>query len=353
MMNILSLARPEVRGLVVYPGPDLGENSIRLHANEAARALDALALAGLNRYPDVRPAGLTRKMAELYGVTAENVLVTRGSSEGIDLLMRAFCVAGQDEVLLTPPAFEMYQVYASIQGAATVSVPLQADKDYSVDAEALLGACNERGKLIFLSSPNNPVGTVVPRQQIEKILRALEGKCVVVVDEAYVEFSESGSLVSLVAEHENLVVLRTLSKAYALAGVRCGAVVASPPLIGLLEGLLPPYALSSPVVSLAELALSSRNIACARKNIRETVAERERVRRMLATCSVIEKIWPSEANFLFVGLTDVDAVKKRLAEAGVIIRTYDDNSQLQGCARISIGTVDENNSFLDAIRSLG
>jgi histidinol-phosphate aminotransferase len=292
-------------------------------------------------------------MAACYGVAADNVLVTRGSSEGIDLLIRTFCSAGQDNVLLTPPVFDLYQVYASVQGARTICVPLRADRDFAVDTDALLAACDARTKLIFLCSPNNPVGTVIPRQQLLRIVKARAGKSVVIIDEAYIEYSDTDSLAPLVSQYDNLVVLRTLSKALALAGARCGAVIASAGLIRLLDGVLAPYALSSPVISSAELALSNKRLTEARKAVSRIIAERERLRVELAACNAVQRIWPSLANFLLVRFGNLREVRSCLKDAGIAIRTYDNDAALKDCARITIASAIDNDRLLRALRSLG
>ncbi len=352
-MTITALARPEIRNLHAYQAADLHDDTIKLNANEAPSAVGTGIAEGLNRYPAIRPAKLTRKMAAYYGVAADNVLVTRGSSEGIDLLIRTFCSAGEDEVLLTPPAFDMYRIYACIQGARTNSVPLQADRDFCVDTDMLLRACNERTKLIFLCSPNNPVGTVIPRQQILQILEARAAKSVVVVDEAYIEFSDTDSLAPLVSRYDNLVVLRTLSKALALAGARCGAVIASAGLIRLLDGVLAPFALSSPVIATAELALSDEQLAEAQKSVSKIVTERERMRVELGTCKAVRRVWPSLANFLFVRFRNLDEVSSCLQDAGIAIRTFANDPALRDCARITIASVADNDRLIRAMRRIG
>jgi len=351
-MTIAALARPEIRDLRTYQVAALPDDAIRLNANEAPVAVGTGEPEGLNRYPALRPAALTGKLAAYYGVAADNVLVTRGSSEGIDLLMRTFCSAGRDNVLLTPPAFEMYQVYASVQGARTISVPLQAERDFAVDTDTLLGSCDDNTKLIFLCSPNNPVGTVIPQFEITRILEARAAKSVVVIDEAYVEYSEADSLAPLVAQYENLVVLRTLSKALALAGARCGAVIASAGLIRLLDGVLAPYALSSPVISSAELALSNKQLTEARDLISRIITERERLRVELAACKVVRRVWPSQANFLLVRFRNLLEVTSCLENAGIAIRTYADEPELRNCARITIASTTDNDRLLRALRSL-
>ena len=236
-MSTARLARPEIRALRPYTTSTPAETFIRLNANESPAAVDTGSAEGINRYPSIRPVALTEKLAANYGVTADNILVTRGSSEGIDLLLRTFCSAGKDSVLLTPPVFELYETYASVQGARCIKVPLQTEHDFALDFDAVLSACDESTKLIFLCSPNNPVGTVIPREQILDIVAARAGKSIVVIDEAYIEFSDRDSLAALVSDHENLVVLRTLSKALALAGARCGSVIAPSWLIELLKGV--------------------------------------------------------------------------------------------------------------------
>jgi histidinol-phosphate aminotransferase len=351
-MTIAALARPEIRDLQAYQAAAVPDDNIKMHANEAPVAVGTGVAHGLNRYPALRPAALTDLMANYYGVVADNVLVTRGSSEGIDLLIRTFCSAGQDNVLLTPPVFELCQVYASVQGARTINVPLQAESDFAVDTDTLLGSCDDNTKLIFLCSPNNPVGTVIPQFEITRILEARAAKSVVVIDEAYIEYSDMDSLAPLVSQYDNLVVLRTLSKALALAGARCGAVIASAWLIQLLDSVLAPYALSTPVISSAELALSNKQLTEAHDLVSRIITERERLRVELGACEAVERIWPSQANFLLVRFRDLAEVGRCLADAGIAIRTYDNDAALKDCARITLAAIADNNRLIHAIRSL-
>lgn len=350
--TIAALARPEIRNLRAYQATDSERGATRLNANEAPRVIGKGIAEGLNRYPAIRPAALARQMAAYYGVAADNILVTRGSSEGIDLLLRTFCSAGLDSVLLTPPTFEMYQVYASIQGARTISVPLQADNNFAVDTGALLRACDENTKLIFLCSPNNPVGAVIPRHQIMQILEARASKSVVVVDEAYIEYSNTESLAPLVSEFSNLVVLRTLSKALALAGARCGAVVTSAGLVQLLDSVLAPYALSSPVITSAKLALAEKALTETQKLTSMIVAERERLRVQLKTCNAVKRVWPSQANFLFVQFENLSIVKRCLENENIVIRFFDNDLLFKDCARITVALPADNNRLIKAIMSI-
>lgn len=351
-MSIADLARDEIRKLRAYQSAAPCNHGLKLNANESPVETGTLDSGGLNRYPALRPAALTQKMAEHYRVVSENVLVTRGSSEGIDLLIRVFCEPGQDSVLLTPPVFAMYQVYASIQGARTINVPLRIENDFALDTDELLDACDENTKLIFLCSPNNPLGSVVSASQVKTILRSRAGKSVVVLDEAYVEFSDQDSMASLVSEFDNLVVLRTLSKALALAGVRCGAVIGATELIPLLDSVLAPYAIASPVIACAKRALSDQQLALSSDAIRATVDERERLRRELTKCNAVEKVWPSQANFLFVRFRSLDTIRRCLEDAGIAIRIYGDELPMKECARITVSLQDDNQQLINAIRSL-
>lgn len=351
-MTITELARPEIRALRRYETSASPDGALRLHANEAPRAIGNGAAQDLNRYPAPRPKALTARLADYYGVPAENVLVTRGSSEGIDLLVRTFCRAGQDKVLQTPPVFGLYAVYASVQGAGVIDVPLLEDRDFTLDTPALLTACDDRTKLIFLCSPNNPVGQLVPVEAILEVAAARAAKSIVVVDEAYIEFSGTDSLAPLVSRYDNLVVLRTLSKALALAGARCGAVIAPDPLIKLLDGVLAPYAVSSPVIRSAELALSDAGLSDARDAVKAIIAERERLLAELSPLRAVQKIWPSHANFLLVRFGDLRRVVRRLDSAGIAIRSFAGDAALENCARITVSSEKDNDRLIQAIRSI-
>jgi histidinol-phosphate aminotransferase len=348
-VTVAALARPEIYALRAYQAPGSRGNAVRLNANEAPCDLASGLGDGINRYPVARATSLNETMAKLYGVPSDSVLATRGSSEGIDLLVRAFCAPGVDQVLTTPPAFEMYAVYATIQGLETLGVPLLAARDFAMDTDALLRACTRRTKLIFLCSPNNPAGTVIPRTEIERVLQERRGQSLVVVDEAYIEFSDGGSLAGLVGTYDNLVVLRTLSKAYALAGARCGAIIASPVVTELVARILPPYALSSLVIQCAETALSAPRLELARQAIARTVSERQRVGELLATSPAVQYIWPSQGNFLLIKVRDREGLIAALAAANIEVRSYPDSSILRDCIRITIGSADDNDRLLQAM----
>lgn len=346
-MTIETLARPEILALNAYQTAAQVNGSLRLHANEAPTASDS---DSLNRYPELRPTRLQSRLAKRFGVSHNNLLATRGSSEAIDLLIRTVCRAAQDNIVITPPTFSMYQVYADIQGAKTISCPLLPEQDFTLNINSLLDICTAASKLIFICSPNNPTGNAVPRLEIVRLLKARAGESIIVVDEAYIEFSDIQSMSELVAEHDNLVVLRTLSKALALAGARCGALLGSADLIRLLNSVLAPYALATPVIDCVMRALSSTERYAAESRITAIIAERDRISKRLACTPIVTKVWPSQANFLLVQFRDLGIVRNRLKKKNILIREFYGQPGLENCARITIGNRDENGRLLAALR---
>src|SRR5690349_10504369 len=240
-MSILDLARPEIVALKAYSHASWDPAFDRLHANELPwRAETDPSQAGLNRYPEPHPHELAAALAALYGVPAANLLPGRGSDESIDLVVRAFCRAGVDNVILCPPTFGMYKVAAQIQGAAVREVPLLKERGYALDADGVLAACDANTRIVFLCSPNNPTGNTMEPAAVDRLLTALAKRALVVVDEAYIEFSGEQSLATALAKYPNLVVLRTLSKAFGLAGARVGSLIAQAAVIELLGKVIPP-----------------------------------------------------------------------------------------------------------------
>ncbi len=350
-MTANQIARKSVQSLRTLMTGAQDQSSIRLNANEAPDSHrspdDSL---GLNRYPEIRPSGLRAKLAELYDVSSDNLLVTRGSSEGIDILIRAFCRPGQDSLITLPPTFELYGYFGQIQDAETISVPLSPAADFALNANAVLDACTDETKLIFICSPNNPTGNIATYRDIANIATAREGQSIVVVDEAYIEFSQQNSLAANIDAHENLVVLRTLSKAYALAGARCGAVIADETVIDILAKVLPPFSFSTPAVTYVLQALGEVGLAAAEAGIARIVAERERLLHALDNIRCVERIWPSHGNFILFQLADQPAVLAHLKSRGILVLGYGDQPGLKNCARITIGSPSENDAFLATLK---
>jgi histidinol-phosphate aminotransferase len=348
----LALARADLRDFVPYEAAVSGADAIRLHANESSWRHDwDDSDAGLNRYPDPRPGVLAERLAGLYGVDASQVLLTRGSDDAIDVLVRVFCEAGRDTVSTCPPTFGMYAVSARLQGAGVVEVPLVADDGFALDVDALCAAA-EGAKIVFLCSPNNPTGNTVGAGVLADLCERLADKALVVVDEAYAEFSQSPSAVRLRSRFDNLVVLRTLSKAYALAGARLGVLIADPAVVRLLRAVLPPYPLPSLCLEAAGRLLSPSALERARREVEATVARRDRLAGQLRELDEVIRVWPSEGNFLLLEMRDAAACIAACGDRGVLVRDFSGKPGLAGCVRITIGDERQNGLVLDALREL-
>jgi histidinol-phosphate aminotransferase len=350
--GILDLARPDLIGLQPYQHAAWEPSLERLHANELPwRGLGDNSAAGLNRYPEPQPRALAQRLAELYGVPVERVLIGRGSDEAIDLLVRGFCRAEHDRIMICPPTFGMYKVAASIQGAGTVEVPLDRERGFALDEAAILDRWAAGTKILFLCSPNNPTGNLLDPTVIERLCSRLAGKSLVVVDEAYTEFSDAKSLSTLLDRHANLVVLRTLSKAYALAGARCGTLLGDPALVDLLKRMIAPYALPAPTIDAALHALEPPQQAIARSRREQVIGERTRLATALAQLPGTRKVWPSSANFLLVEWRDAERAFRAALGAGLLVRDVRSHPALAGHLRITIGTPDQNDRLLRALES--
>lgn len=348
-MSVLDLARPEIRALQPYSSArmEASGGQVLLNANESPWPPSGDTGLSLHRYPEPQPQALLQRLAALYGVAPERLLLGRGSDEAIDLLVRAFCRAGEDAVAVCPPTFGMYAVCARVQGAAVVEVPL--NEAFAVDVETLLAALTPAVKLVFLCSPNNPTGGLVPLATVERLLAALRGRALLVVDEAYLEFADAPSASTLLPRFDNLAVLRTLSKAWALAGARIGALLAAPEVVALLRRIMPPYPLPTPCVAAALAALDGQGVALAHARVALLRSERERLAQRLQWMAGVRTVLPSQANFLAVRFEDAGDVYCRLLQAGIVVRDVGRQRGLAGCLRIGIGTPAENERLLAAL----
>jgi len=350
-VSIAELARPEIRALRPYEAAVQVDDTIRLNANEAPRtgATDRFRRP-LNRYPEIRPRRLRSALAARYGCRPEELLVTRGSSEAIDLLMRAFCRAGHDSVVTTAPTFSMYRHYAAVQGAALREVATARETGFALDVGLLLAACDDSTRLIFVCSPNNPTGNLVPAATLTELLEKRGDRSAIVVDEAYIEFADAPSAVELLPQYPNLLVLRTLSKALAFAGARCGAVIGRAEVVALLDTIQAPYALATPVVECVENALDGDYHAATGGWLREIVTERQRVAAELERFRSVKRVWPSAANFLLVEVADAPELMRRCSDDKVLLRYF--GAELSDCVRITIGSPAENRRMLDCFSAL-
>jgi histidinol-phosphate aminotransferase len=347
--QIVALARPEVQSLTPYASARALADSagLLLNANENPWPPAADGGLQLNRYPDPQPADLRAELARRYAVAAEQILITRGSDEGIDLLMRAFCRPGEDRVLICPPCFGMYALSARIQGAEVVEVPLldQGD-DWCLDTDRVVDAGPI--KLSFLCSPNNPTGNEIPAHAVESVCRARDGQGLVVVDEAYIEFSEAESMTSLLEDHDNLVVLRTLSKAYALAGCRIGVLIAHPAVIGLLRRIIAPYPLPTPSVEAARRALADPDRWSEQLEILS--AQKQRLVAALTSLPGIARLWSGSANFVLIRVDDAEGLIQAASANGIRLRNQSAQHGLAECVRITIGSPDETSALIEFLQ---
>jgi histidinol-phosphate aminotransferase len=344
-VSIARLARPEIQALQPYAAAPQVADTVRLNANEApwTSSIDRFRRP-LNRYPEIRPKGLQNALAERYGCRAEQLLVTRGTSEAIDLLIRVFCRAGIDSILTTSPSFSMYKHYAQIQGASVTEIPASRDDNFVVSAADLLASCNDSTRIIFVCSPNNPTGTLFSRAELVELLDRRCDRSAVVVDEAYIEFADEPSAAELLDRYDNLIVLRTLSKALACAGARCGSVLGPSSVIDMLDAIQAPYALATPVVEWVENALEQEVLEESATWVRQIIAARNRLADSLARFSFVRRIWPSSANFLLIEVDDTELLLRRSRDHNVLLRYF--GGSLANCVRVTVGSPAENAHLL-------
>lgn len=350
-MSIEELARKNVRDLTPYQSARRlgGKGDVWLNANEfpTAVAFD-LSQQTLNRYPECQPKAVIDNYAQYAGLKPEQVLVSRGADEGIELLIRAFCEPGKDAILFCPPTYGMYSVSAETFGVEYRTVP--ALENWQLDLQAIADKL-DGVKVVYVCSPNNPTGQIINSQDIRVLLEMTRGKAIVVADEAYIEFCPQATLTSWIAEYPHLVVLRTLSKAFALAGLRCGFTLASEEVIALLLKVIAPYPLSTPVADIAAQALSPQGINAMRDRVAQILQERQYLVSQLREIDCVEQVFDSETNYILARITASSAVFKSLWDQGIILRDQNKQPSLSGCLRITIGTREESQRVIDALRA--
>lgn len=348
--DVLALVRPDLQAFAGYSSARSSalQGDVWLNANESAWANPADANGGSRRYPEPQPGALRAALAALYGVQPQQLLIGRGSDEAIDLLVRALCVPGRDGVLVTPPVFGMYAVCARLQGAPLIEVPLlDAGDGLRADLDAVVAVATEqRARLVFLCAPSNPAGSDIALADIERVAIALRGQALVVVDEAYVEYAQRPSATTLLAAHANLAVLRTLSKAHALAAARIGTLIAAPELIAVLRRCQAPYPVPTPCAELAVQALQPPALARTAERVAIVIAERERLRAALTGLPGVRQVYASAGNYLLLRFADAQAAFDALLAAGVVVRDQRAAPQLGDALRISIGNPEENDRVL-------
>ena len=340
MSRITPLVRPNIAALTPYSTARDeydGPIGIFLDANESPYE------NGYNRYPDPHQAELKARIGGIKGIPVENLFLGNGSDEAIDLVFRIFCEPGKDNAVIMAPSYGMYGVAAAINDVEVRSIRL--DADFNLDSEALLGACDERTKVIFLCSPNNPSGNAFELKQLLDICDRFPG--VVVVDEAYADFSEKGSLAKEATVRENLIVLQTLSKARAMAGLRIGLAISSEEVIRLMSMVKYPYNLSRAAMEKAFQFLEKP----IDDEVNTIVNERKRLASILPRFPFVKQVFPSDANFILVRVDDANALYDYLLDKGIIVRNRTRVPGCVGCLRLTVGLPEENESLLNALAS--
>lgn len=342
--DVLKLVRPNILGLEAYSTArdDCGSNrpEIFLDANENPYN------NGINRYPDPHQKALKARISEIKGISADSLFLGNGSDEAIDLVYRVFCVPGESNAVSIAPSYGMYEVAAEMNDAEFRKVQLRPD--FSMDTEAMLSATDSKTRLMFICSPNNPTGNSFPVEQVEDILERFSG--MVVLDEAYIDFSVRPSLASLVNKYPNLIVLQTLSKAWGMAGLRIGLAIADPAVISLMSKVKYPYNIN---VVAQKMALMKLDESAKDKAVAEIAGQRFRLEKELRKCPEVKGIYSSDANFLLIRFDNSDEVYERLLAGGVIVRNRSKVSGCEGCLRITVGTPAENDRLLRLLASPG
>ncbi|EKF9701417.1 histidinol-phosphate transaminase [Vibrio cholerae] len=340
------LARQQIQALTPYLSARRigGSGDVWLNANESPFNNEYKTdFARLNRYSDCQPKAMIQAYANYAGVQPEQVLTSRGADEGIELLIRAFCEPNQDAILFCPPTYGMYAISAETFGVERKKVPLTTD--WQLDLPSI-EANLDRVKLVFVCSPNNPTGNLVKRADIIKLLEMTQDRAIVVMDEAYIDFCPEASTVDLLAQYPNLAILRTLSKAFALAGLRCGFTLANAELINVLLKVIAPYPVPIPVAEIAVQALSPAGLARAKYQVLDLGANRAYLQVGLSMVPGVQ-VFEGWGNYLLVKFPDGNALFKAAWEHGIILR----NSPIENCVRISVGNREECEKTVAFIRN--
>jgi len=342
--DLKSLVRPNIRNLKPYSSARSefeGSAEVFLDANE--NAFGSPAGSGLNRYPDPLQRKLKDRIAAMKGVSPSQIFVGNGSDEAIDLLFRIFCEPGRDEVITCPPTYGMYRVSADINDVAVREI--QLTDEFQLDVPAILSGISDATKLIFICSPNNPTGNLMNRDSVLEIAHQFKG--IVVVDEAYIDFADEPSMIAKISSLPNLVVLQTFSKAWGMAGVRVGLAFASSEIIDLMNRVKPPYNVSGIAQETVIDALDSES----RINswITAAIEERKGLEKTLDSLSIVQKVYPSDTNFLLAKVDDAGQTYRYLIDEKIVVRDRSSVQLCDGCLRITVGTTAENRQLVSAL----
>ena len=344
--DINQIIRTNIKNLKPYSSARdefKGEASVYLDANE--NAFGSPLPQAFHRYPDPMQYAVKIRLSEIKGVPARNIFLGNGSDEAIDILFRSFCESGIDNVIIVPPTYGMYEVSANINNVALKKVPLTAA--YQLNLEGIAEAIDKNTKLIFICSPNNPTGNSINREDIETVLTNFSG--IVIIDEAYINYSRQKTFIQELTEYANLVILQTLSKAWGLAGLRVGMAFASEEIIEVFNRVKPPYNINEASQTLALEAL--QNTEQVNEWIKQTLIERDNLVVSIKKFDFVLDIYPSDANFILVKTTDANSIYKFLVEKGIIVRNRTNVELCEGCLRITVGTPLENEILINTLKS--
>lgn len=343
MIKLQNLIRPNIWALSPYScarNEFTGEASVFLDANENPYNQP------FNRYPDPLQITLKEKIAALKGVRPTQIMLGVGSDEPIDLIFRIFCEPAKDNVVAINPTYGMYGVCADINNVTYKQVNL--NNDFSLDADKVLKACDKHTKVVFLCSPNNPTGNSLDRKEIEKIILGFDG--IVVIDEAYIDFSKQPSWLASLNDYPNLIVLQTFSKAWGMAALRCGMAFASEEIIAFFNKVKYPYNLN--LLTQEAVYKQVENVEQKNEWVKALLLERSKLITELEALSLVKRIYPTDANFVLVKVDDANAIYKQLVEKGIIVRNRNNVTLCEGCLRITIGTPSENKQLLTALQQM-
>ena len=345
MFDLNNILRENIKKLVPYSSARdefKGEAKIFLDANE--NSFGSPLTKWYNRYPDPLQKKVKQKLSEIKGVPTENIFLGNGSDECIDILLRAFCDPGKDNIIICPPTYGMYEVSANINDVQAKKVPLTAS--FQLDLPAIEEAIDDNTKIIFLCSPNNPTGNSLNKEDVEIILNNYFG--LVVIDEAYINFSRFRSFTQELNDYPNICILQTLSKAWGLAALRVGIAFASEMIIQVMNKIKPPYNINQASQELALKAMEE--VGQVNEMIHEIVKQREELVQHLSEVSIVQKIYPSDANFLLVKVIQARDVYNFLLEKGIVVRDRSKVELCEGCLRITVGTPEENNELIHGLK---
>ncbi len=344
-MKIEALVRDNIKALQPYSSArdefkDIRSDMVFVDANENPFN------NGLNRYPDPQQRELKNELSELKSVDPNRILIGNGSDEVLDLIFRSFCEPNRDKIITLPPTYGMYKVLSATNAVINIEIPL--DANFQPDVDTILSAQDENTKLLFLCSPNNPTANSLDSNKVKELIKGFRG--IVVIDEAYIDFSKSESWIGRLEEFPNLIVIQTLSKAYGLAAIRLGICYASPYIISVLNKIKPPYNINQLTQSVALKALKERSVVL--ESIDAIIKERQLLLNQLKTIELVKYIYPTDANFILIKVDDANARYQQLIDKGIVVRNRTSQLGCENCLRITVGTKKENETLVNTLKQL-